>query len=166
MLVPSLLATLSLAAVHIFGGKLRFLDVIPRSRVLSAAGGVSVAYVFVHLLPELAAGQRELQAANLIWYSIAMLLHFLVNDYGLRHDHPRAYHRTGRWLLTAAVLGGWRLGVMTEIAEPALATLFAFVAGGVVLNVLKEELPDERQSRFGAFFIGVVAYTALLLMTQ
>lgn len=37
------------------------LHVIPRSGWLSAAGGVSVAYVFVHLLPELAEGQAAIE---------------------------------------------------------------------------------------------------------
>ena len=41
--------------------------------------------------------------------------------------------------------------------------LFAFLAGGIVLNVLKEELPRERKSRFWAFALGTVAYAALLL---
>jgi hypothetical protein len=50
------------AAVHLFGGRLRFLAVMPRSAWLSAAGGVSVAYVFVHVLPELAASQRVIAA--------------------------------------------------------------------------------------------------------
>ena len=43
--------------VHVFGGGLAFLSKTPRSVWLSAAGGVSVAYVFVHLLPELAEHQ-------------------------------------------------------------------------------------------------------------
>jgi hypothetical protein len=42
--------------------------------------------------------------------------------------------------------------------------LFAFLAGGVVLNVLKEELPEERESRFWAFALGAASYTALLLV--
>lgn len=45
----------------------------------------------------------------------------------------------------------------------ALAVLIAFLAGGVVLNVLKEELPEERESRFWAFAIGTALYAALLL---
>jgi hypothetical protein len=32
-----------------------------------------------------------------------------------------------------------------------------------VLNVLKEELPEERQSRFLPFALGVVTYAALLV---
>ena len=34
----------------------------------------------------------------------------------------------------------------------------------VVLNVLKEELPQERQSRFWAFALGLVVYGGLLLV--
>lgn len=45
----------------------------------------------------------------------------------------------------------------------ALAALFAFLAGGVILNVLKEELPEERESRFSAFAGGALLYAALLL---
>jgi hypothetical protein len=41
--------------------------------------------------------------------------------------------------------------------------LFAFVAGGVILNVLKEELPEERQSKFWAFALGAAIYAALLV---
>ena len=48
-----------LAVVHLFAAHLRFLRGVPRSRWLSIAGGVSVAYVFVHLLPELAESRRR-----------------------------------------------------------------------------------------------------------
>jgi hypothetical protein len=39
----------------------------------------------------------------------------------------------------------------------------AFLAGGVVLNVLKEKLPEQRESRFWAFALGPAFYTVLLL---
>ncbi|GET41554.1 hypothetical protein MiSe_63660 [Microseira wollei NIES-4236] len=51
---------IGLALTHLFSGKLRFAP-IPRSRWLSAAGGVSVAYVFVHILPELNQHQAVLE---------------------------------------------------------------------------------------------------------
>lgn len=57
------LAALGLALVHIFAGKLRFLEGIPRSRWLSMAGGVSVAYVFLHLIPEVAEAQERVGEA-------------------------------------------------------------------------------------------------------
>ena len=46
------------AAVHLLENRVRFLDGTPRSIWLSIAGDISVAYVFVHLLPELAEGQE------------------------------------------------------------------------------------------------------------
>ena len=63
MALISLLALAGLVCVHLFSGRLRFLDGTPRSIWLSVAGGISVAYVFVHLLPELAEGQETVAEA-------------------------------------------------------------------------------------------------------
>ena len=237
----SLLLVAALACVHLFAGRMRFLGVSPRSRWLSAAGGVSVAYVFVHLLPDLAEEQETIRRAagetftfieyhvylvalvglvafygleraaklsrgrrrrvagedaagpgvfwlhagsfalynaligylllhrevpgvgSLVLFAFAMGVHFVVNDFGLREDHKGAYDGYGRWVLAAAVLAGWVVGLFSEISEAALAVLFAFLAGGVVMNVLKEELPEERESRFWAFTLGAALYSAVLL---
>ncbi len=262
----SFLGVIALAGAHLFSGRLRFLDGTPRSIWLSFAGGVSVAYVFVHLLPELAEGQEVVSEVlgeslafvenhvylialvglaffygvhrttaesrktrgermeavaeagrivaggrgggiaagdaegeenttsigvfwvsiasfsvynvligylllhrieegfrNLLLFSLAMLLHFVVNDYGLRERHREAYRRRGRWVLAGAVFFGWVIGLLAEIPESLIAVLIAFLAGGVVLNVLKEELPEERRSRFWPFAMGAAGYAALLL---
>jgi zinc transporter ZupT len=235
------LAEIALAGVHLFAGKLRFLESIPRSRWLSLAGGISVAYVFARLLPELAEAQERLRTSaddllfarlehqayllallglsvfygieritvrsrderreregedatgggafwlsigsfafytaligyaledeadagvrTLLLFAAAMALHFVVNDYGLREHHKAAYTRLGRWLLAGAVLAGWFLSLIAELPETALVTILAFLAGGVVLNVLKEELPERRRSRFSAFALGAGGYAVLL----
>lgn len=240
MSVLSFLAACALAAVHLLAGQLRGRDRIPRSRWLSFGGGVSVAYVFVHMLPELEEHQRAFESVGLLagfldhhvyvvalsgfgtfyglerlaqrarddeavagvrtttsepvfWihvgsfalynalvgyllvhrldpelsgvllFTVAMALHFLVNDSGLRHHHSGSYHRIGRWLLAAGVLVGWGLGTTMELAEIALAVPVAFLGGGIVLNVIKEELPEERESRFLPFALGAAGYAALLL---
>ncbi len=240
--VVSLLAVVGLAMVHIFAGKLRYLG-IPRRWWLSLAGGVSVAYVFVHIFPELEKYQsvieysryapvaflehhvyllalmglatfyglerlalqsrsrgrnrergdvsstgtfwvhvgsfamynaiigylllnrEETGLANLILFAAAMALHFLVNDDGLREHHKHRYQGTGRWMLAAGAVGGWMLGMAYEVSPGVLAVLFSFVAGGIILNILKEELPEERESQFWAFALGALLYTALLLLT-
>jgi hypothetical protein len=59
VLVPALLVT-GLMLVHLFAGKLRFLEGTPRSRWLSMAGGISVAYVFLHVFPELEEAQQHI----------------------------------------------------------------------------------------------------------
>ncbi len=51
---------IALALVHLFAGKLRFLETTPRNIWLSFASGVSLAYVFVHILPELSQAQKTI----------------------------------------------------------------------------------------------------------
>lgn len=232
----------ALAAVHLFGQRLRALDVAPRSSLLSAAGGASVSYVFVHLLPELEHARRTVERggslltaftehhvylvaltgfivfyglerfaclhghgdrsdtgggetgqgvfwvhvgsfagynglvgyllvhreeagiANLLFFAVAMGLHLLVNDHGLREHHRDIYRRVGRWVLAAAMVGGAIVGAAVDLRPVALWTLFAFLAGAVILNSIKEELPEERESRFRAFAGGAAMYAALLVL--
>ena len=93
-----------------------------------------------------------------------MALHFVVNDYGLRKDYEHLYHDIGRWLISAAIVVGAVLGAVFEVGEAVVAVLVAFLAGGVILNVIKEELPKEFESRWWAFATGTVSYTAILLL--
>ncbi len=231
MPVAVLVAALAMASVHVLSPKLTFLDETPRSRWLSASGGVSTAYVFVHLLPELAHHQaeafsgagaeiflialvglttfyglerwmkshrasddrhRELPAGSfwlhlgafaiynlligyllperleddgasgLAIYSFAMVLHFVVNDRGLYAHYGPRYLREGRWVLAAAPFAGLALAAVTELSTFAIGGLLAFLGGGVILNVMKEELPEERQSRFWVFALGAAVYAVVL----
>jgi zinc transporter ZupT len=41
--------------------------------------------------------------------------------------------------------------------------LRAFIAGGILFNMLQEELPAERESKAWAFVAGAVVYACLLL---
>lgn len=231
MLVLGFACVAALALVHVFIARMRFLATVPRSGWLSLAGGAAVAYVFLHVLPELAANGSVLSRAlhetaleseesvyalalvglvlfyglerlirspktrhtagayqlhlasfalyngligylvfhrettgpvNLLLFAAAMGFHFLTTDFALSQDHDVRYERWGRWLLVAALVAGAVLGALTTVPEWTVAFLFALLSGGVLLNVLKEELPAERQSRFGAFLAGAVVYGALL----
>ncbi|WP_165383946.1 hypothetical protein [Natrinema altunense] len=226
----------ALALVHLVAGRLGVSGRIPRSRWLSLAGGVSVAYVFVHLLPEVGAAAATLAERGtptafaeqygyliallgfvtfygldrhahrasaapgrdddrigsgafwlhissfaaynaivgyLLWdrelgspalFTVAMGLHFLVTDDGLRAHHGTAYHRHGRWVLSAAVIAGFGSGYVLEDTELLIAVFVPFLSGGIILNVIKEELPSDRESRFWAFAVGAAGYAALLLL--
>lgn len=59
--VKSLLAVTALALVHLFAYKTALLGRLWHTRFLSAAGGISVAYVFVDLLPKLGRGQAVIE---------------------------------------------------------------------------------------------------------
>jgi hypothetical protein len=115
-----------------------------------------IGYLLVH--------REEQTTRGLLLYALAMGLHFLVNDYALRQHHRHTYDHVARWVLAAAILAGWALGLATRVEDAAVHALFAFLAGGIVLNVLKEELPEERQSRFTWFALGIAAYTGVALV--
>jgi hypothetical protein len=242
MMILTAVSAVLLALVNTLGGRIEVLNRVPRRVLLSLAGGASVAYIFLHILPWLSIGQSILEESGLfsmryiethiyilgligltIFYGLersakmsrkrnrkthqmdctthgvfwfhticyagyyfligyllvhrekpglislllfvsAMALHFFVNDYSLWSDHKDAYRRYGRWILSSEVLAGWAVGTLTEIPQVAVAGLFAFLAGGILLNVLKEELPEERQSNFRAFAIGAGVYGLLLIV--
>lgn len=60
MFTAPVVAAAALIAVRVLANRRHFLDALPRSQWLSAAGGVSVAYVCLHLLPEVAAVASQL----------------------------------------------------------------------------------------------------------
>ncbi len=55
-------------------------------------------------------------------FFVAMALHFVVNDHGLREHHKEAYLRTGRWVLAAAVVLGWVVALLTDLLEVGLGS--------------------------------------------
>ena len=242
MPAPSLVAAAILAAVHVFSRRLRVLKGVPRRRVLSAVGGMAVAFVVLRLLPALGEHQRaiaqltsdsalgilknhvyivvllsiaifyglerlareskqqraetgksERTTYGVFWlhtstfalmnvligyllvgrarqgllhlslFALAMLFKFFVNDHSLQRAHKDLYDDIGRWLLVAAVFLGWAINYLIDVPRAGPALFQAFIAGGVLLNILKEELPEERESRYWAFAIGAGAYATLLV---
>jgi hypothetical protein len=209
---------------------------IPRSTWLSFAGGASLAYIFLHLLPELGDYQREYsentgqnwlngkftyamallglviffalerlikeekneaeqsKIEQIFWlhifsyfvynfiigyliigqlapelkeltsFCIAMALHFLVNDFGLAQHYGDDYRKQGRWLISCAVVLGGAVAAFAAVHPNFVITLFSLVSGSVILNVLKEELPEERRSKLSAFATGVAAYGVVLIL--
>jgi zinc transporter ZupT len=101
---------------------------------------------------------------GVVLFGLAMLLHLLVNGYALYENHKGTYQRTGRWVLAGAVLLGWGLGVVEDLPKLVTAALTAFLAGGVLMNVFKEELPEAHESRFRPFLFGAAVYGTVLLL--
>jgi hypothetical protein len=119
-----------------------------------AAYNALVGYLLVH--------REEPGVVSLLVFAVAMALHFLVNDVGLQQHHRESYASRGRWVLAGGVLVGTAVGVLVDVGDVLLAALFAFLAGGIVLNSIKEELPEERDSHFWSFATGAAAYSAVL----
>jgi len=240
--VIGLALAVCLGLVHIFASRTQWLNKIPQQWWVSLAGGVSIAYIFLDIFPELSKAQAEVEhsgrpivgylenhvyilalvglavfygleklalrsrshrqdnhgedrthpgiflihvtsfaiynatlgyllyeAENQSWFEalllfFALALHFLVNDVNLREHHKQDYDRIGRWILAGAILFGWVIGQTLQVDAAAVAAIWALVAGGIILNVLKEELPEEQESHFGMFVAGATVYSVLILV--
>ena len=103
-------------------------------------------------------------SVSLYTYTVAMALHMAGTDHGLRRHFTAEYHRLGRLVLAGSVLAGWAFGVYFRVHEALLAVLFAFLAGGVVMNTMKDEIPLDGSGNFPAFSCGALGYVALLLL--
>ena len=241
-LLGALVVSLLLAALHLAAPRIRRLPLVPEDVTGSFAGGLAVAYVFLHLLPELAEGDEAIGAvlrdvveptplldlgifvvalagfaafyglegvarrraatgtggrepAGVYWlhlgsfmvynglitytmalrlrtgvafavlFVIAMGLHFVLTDRSLEEHYPRRFPRSGRASLALALLAGW---VLSAISAPTstvvVALLTALLAGSILLNVFKEELPSTGRSSYRWFLTGLVLYAALLAL--
>jgi hypothetical protein len=94
--------------------------------------------------------------SSLVPYALALAAHLLVVDDAMRRHHPKRYHRVGRWVLASAVVAGAGVGMAMTAPPLAPALALSFLAGGMILNALKEELPDEREGRPLPFMAGAL----------
>ena len=62
------------------------------------------------------------------------------------------------------VIGSLHAAVAHPISDLALAVATAFVGGGLLISVFREELPDAGRSRLGWFALGLLSMTGLLLL--
>jgi len=243
--MTSLWVMLALSGVHAAAGLTSVLQIRWQARVLSAAGGISVAFVFLDLIPSLAEAQQLIGSRGILaglefnvfvlaligfivafwvetsarksrqenpesagaegvgqgpfrlsmasfviynaaigytvarhddagmrslWlYALAMGLHLIVNDHALSEHHGARYRAWGRWLLVATLLGGWVVGMVPALRIPpeAIMLVLAYLAGGVILNVVRHELPDtDRRADVLAFAAGAAVFGVALLLAQ
>lgn len=241
MFVPSIIVISGFIMVHIFTDAIKFLDERMTNRLMSLVSGGSIAYVFLHLVPELTHYNKvaeqaslpswlegidyatyvaallgiavfyginqlreksekknknesnvsrpntsiflleigafslyngligyllpELSGGNLAAYLIYFIVfsfHFIANNRVLHLTHEDRYTKIGRWILAFSVLIGWILYETTHASDLTLAFLSSFLTGGIVLNILNDELPQESKSSYIAFLLGM-AFIAVLL---
>ena len=105
-------------------------------------------------------------SAGIGLYCAAMTFHFLVVDHALRSEHGALYDARGRWCLAAAVLAGWPLALLHPLSDSAMATMQGFVAGGVTINSVKDELPKAGEGRFGWFTCGAFAFALAMIASN
>lgn len=178
MLLAALLAA-GLAGIHVFAGRLRFVDVTPRSRWLSAASGVSVAYVFVHILPRLGShdeivGQALGSPLGFVEHHVYLVAMVgLVTFYGLermvRSARARRQDETsteatgaGAFRLHVASFGAYNALIgylLLHREEPGVRSLLLFFAAMAVHFLVNDyglrKDHEGRYDRVGRWLLGV-----------
>lgn len=125
-----------------------------------AMGGASFFNFFVGV--SLAnSNNPEIQPLSL--FTIALAMHYFVNDHNMGLENPVLYQSKARWGLVAALFFGYCIGKITDIPPSIEAMVISFLAGGVLLNVLRYELPKREKVGFGFFLLGSLLYTAVIL---
>ena len=235
--ISSILCVLVIASAHWLASKIATRPDREQVRWASFGGGAGIAYVFVHLLPELAShGQalskapgmetfaptpiteallflialagimvtysldvlatHERQAGRVagslhtlnfaaisylyayslpslistglaygVLFTIAISAHVLLADRTMAARHPTIFRTRTRWLGTAAlVLGLLHAALLHPVADLNLAIATAFLGGGLLMAVFREELPAVNRTRLGWLVAGTVSMASLLLL--
>jgi hypothetical protein len=231
--------TVGLVALHLAAPRIRRLPGIPESATGSFASGLAVAYVFLHLLPELADGNESIGEAlrnvmrptpltdlgvfvvalvgfalfyglsrladarardertggavfvlhlasfavynALITYTmplrvrtgllfavlfaVAMALHFVLTDRALEEHYGARFGIGARLVLAGALLVGWAVAAVAAPTSTVLvAVLTAALAGSILWNVFRDEVPASGRASYPWFLTGLVVYAGLLAL--
>jgi uncharacterized MnhB-related membrane protein len=235
--ISSILCVTAIASAHWLASKMARQPDHTQARWASFGGGAGIAYVFVHLLPELASHGQALskapgmetfaptpiteallflialagimvtysidvlathkrQAGRIagslhtlhfaaisylyayslpslistglaygILFTIAISAHVLLADRTMATRHPAIFRTRLRWIGTASlILGLLNAALFHPLDDLHLAIATAFVGGGLLMAVFREELPAVNRTRLGWFVAGTVSMTSLLLL--
>jgi len=98
--------------------------------------------------------------------TVAMCGHFVGVDHQLRHRQKIAYDRYLRWLIAASVLVGWGISLFFTLPKEFLMGATALLSGGVIINIMTEELPDKEEGRLAPLLAGVVFFLLLVVVMR
>jgi len=108
----------------------------------------------------------EVQTTGLgvILYTVALSLHFFISDRAMEEHYQKLYVKYGRYILAIIPILGWSLSVLFPERVSEAYVLLAFVAGVVLFNVIKDEIPSIGRGKPLWFFAGALFYSVILLM--
>ena len=118
-------------------------------------------YLYAYSLPSLI----STGLAYGVLFTIAISAHVLLADRTMAARHPTIFRTRTRWFGTAAlVLGLLHAALLHPVADLHLAIATAFLGGGLLMAVFREELPAVNRTRLGWLVAGTVSMTSLLLL--
>jgi hypothetical protein len=106
------------------------------------------------------------EIASYLLVAVILNLHLMGVDHFILHRNPPAYTRLLRWVYAVAIVLGWSIGQLTTALEYIVVLCGAFVAGGIIIIAIRDELPGHPNARPTAFFIAVFAACLAILLVQ
>lgn len=103
------------------------------------------------------------------WYSLVFTLavgfHFFIADRALNEHFPKQFQKSGRAVLISALFLGWIISAITDPVNVMYAALLiAFLSGSILFTVFKEEIPSDKESKYGWFVAGSALMSILLII--
>ena len=100
-----------------------------------------------------------------VLFTIAMALHFVLTDRKFCRFYNERFNHVGRFILMCALLVGWLCSVIFDPVNVLFAAfMVAFLAGSVLLNVFREELPAAGLTSYCWFSFGALLVMFILLL--
>lgn len=118
-------------------------------------------YLYAYSLPAL----FTTGVAYGLLFTVAISAHVLLADRTMAKDHPLVFRRRFRWVGSSAlIIGMVHAAALHPVSDLNLAIATAFLGGGLLISVFRQELPDASRSRLGWFSLGLIGMTTLLLL--
>lgn len=93
-------------------------------------------------------------------------MHFVGINYHTWKRYPRRYPKILRWVFCICLVLGWVASVIA--GQFSVWTKFAtmFVAGGIIITAIREEIPSEKDAHILYFLASVIAATTFILFAK
>ena len=136
-------------------------DAPPLAVWLQLSSFVAINYLYAYSLPSLI----TTGIGYGVLFTVAISAHVLLMDRYAAAHHPQRFRRRNRWIGSAAlVLGLLHALVFHPVDALTLAMATAFLGGGLLMAVFRDELPDARQARLPWLLAGCGGMGGLLLL--
>ena len=100
-----------------------------------------------------------------VLFTTAMALHFVLTDRKFCRFYKVQFNHVGRFILMLALFVGWLCSVVFDPVNVLFAAfMVAFLAGSVLLNVFREELPAAGLTSYYWFSFGALLIMFILLL--
>ncbi len=98
--------------------------------------------------------------------NVILALHLMGMTHHLRTLYPSAHTGWSRIVFTLLVIFGYVLGLVTELNQGVVVSVTAFIAGIILVNVMSEELPKEKEGQLRYFLVAVVVFTTVSIILR